>query len=222
MSKYNPSGKILTLEGFKKIVGDYTDKSILDYGGNKGNLIPFSQGTIEQQNYTCIDVDKNAIEDGKKEFPKAKFIHYNRFSPMYNNGNFNEPHLQLDQKYDICFSHSIFTHTDLHTFIETISYLKDHAKSLFISFVSTKNHRMKKWVYDKRCNEYNSCVNLDIDCDYFYLVNNDKIYIEENIHNNSYDYFFSFYNPDFIKKTFECDIVTNSDEHMHDFMIIKT
>lgn len=221
MSEYNPNSTILTFEGFKKIVGNYTDKSILDYGGNEGNLIPFSQGTIKQQNYTCIDVDKNAIIAGRKKFPRANFIHYSRFSPMYNDGNINEPFPQLNQKYDICFSHSIFTHTDLYTFIETMSYLKDNANHLVISFVSTENSRMKNWVYTKRVNQYGNCVDLDIDCDYFYLVNNNKVITEQIIHNTRHDYFFSFFSPAFIKKTFDCDIIVNSDENMHDYIVIK-
>jgi len=33
---------------FEKFAGDYKNKKILDYGGNRGNLLYFSQGKIKE------------------------------------------------------------------------------------------------------------------------------------------------------------------------------
>ena len=109
-----------TFSLFEKFAGDYKNKKILDYGGNRGNLLYFSQGKIKEENYTCIDVEKDAIRQGKIEFSNANFIHYNRFSPMYNEGNIDEPFPILEEKFDICFAYSVFTHTDFFTFKTTI------------------------------------------------------------------------------------------------------
>ena len=78
------------------------NKKILDYGGNRGNLLYFSQSKILQQNYTCIDVEEDAIALGKQEFPDATSIHYNKFSLMYNNGNLNEPFPVFTDEFEFC------------------------------------------------------------------------------------------------------------------------
>ena len=194
---------------FDKLAEDCTDKKILDYGGNRGNLLYFSQGKIKEENYTCIDVDKEAIESGKNEFLNANFIHYNRFSPMYNEGNIDEPFPILEEKFDICFAYSVFTHTDFLTFETTIKYLQGICKKLIISFVSNENVGVKTWVSNKRQADFGSCLNLDVNANYFYLINNDKIYIEQKVYNKKESFFFSFYKDLFIKTTFECDTFLN-------------
>jgi len=204
---------------FEKFAGDYKNKKILDYGGNRGNLLYFSQGKIREENYTCIDIEKEAIESGKNEFPNAKFLHYNGFSPMYNSGNINEPFPVFEEKYDICFAYSVFTHTDFSTFKTTVNYLQGICKKLILSFVSKGNFGMKTWVSNKRQADFGSCLNLDVDGNYFYLINNDKIYIEEKVYNKKERFFFSFYENNFIKTTFECDTFLNP--YGQDFLIIE-
>ena len=202
---------------FEKFAGNYTNKKILDYGGNRGNLLYFSQGKIKQENYTCIDVEKEAIQQGKIEFPNAHFIHYNRFSPMYNKGNIDEPFPILEEKFDICFAYSVFTHTDFFTFQQTINYLQNLSKKIILSFVSNDNVKIKKWVFDKRYKDYGYCTGLNIDCDYFYLIDNDRILISELCYNEISKHFFSFYEISFLRKNFNCDIFVNNSNQ--DFLL---
>ena len=204
---------------FEKFAGDYKNKKILDYGGNRGNLLYFSQGKIKEENYTCIDVEKEAIESGKNEFPNANFIHYNRFSPMYNEGNIDEPFPILEERFDICFAFSVFTHTDFSTFETTVNYLQGICKKLILSFVSKENSRMKTWVSNKRQADFGSCYNLDVDGNYFYLINNDKICIEQKVYNKKERFFFSFYENNFIKSTFKCDTFINP--HGQDYLLFN-
>lgn len=204
---------------FEKFAGDYKNKKILDYGGNRGNLLYFSQGKIKEENYTCIDVEKDAIRQGKIEFSNANFIHYNRFNPMYNEGNIDEPFPILEERFDICFAYSVFTHTDFFTFQQTINYLKNLSKKIIISFVSNDNVSFKTWIINKRRADFGSCIDLDIDADYFYLVNNDKMFIEEKVYNKEEKFFFAFYKDSFIKTTFECNTFLNPNGQ--DFLIIE-
>ena len=37
---------------FDQFVTDYKNKKILDFGGNRGNLISYSNGKIHEKNYT--------------------------------------------------------------------------------------------------------------------------------------------------------------------------
>jgi len=140
---------------------------------------------------------------------------------MYNGGNIDEPFPILEEKFefDICFAYSVFTHTDFLTFETTIKYLQGICKKLIISFVSKGNFGMKTWVSNKRQADFGSCLNLDVDGNYFYLINNDKIYIEEKVYNKKERFFFSFYENNFIKTTFECDTFLNPNGQ--DFIIMK-
>ena len=126
-------------------------------GGNRGNLLYFSNNEIEQNNYTCIDVNIEAIKQGKKDFPNAIFLHWNKFNPMYNyNGNINEPLPILDLKFDIAFAYSVITHTDWQEFKLYVDYLKQYANDVIISFIDIDNNEIKEFFYNKRCNDYGS------------------------------------------------------------------
>ena len=130
---------------FKKTIGSLKNKKILDFGGNQGNLLYFSNGEIEQKNYFCIDVESDAIESGKNEFPNATFLHWNKFSPMYNHdGNINEPLPLLNQKFDVAFSFSVITHTDLQEFKLYIEYLKQYSNNVIVSFIDINISGLKK------------------------------------------------------------------------------
>ena len=145
---------------FEKFAGNYKNKKILDYGGNRGNLLYFSQGKIKQENYTCIDVEKDAIEQGKIEFPNANFMHYDRYNWMYNhNGNMQHDFPKLYLCYDIIWAYSVFSHTDLDEFIAGVKWFtKLDFELAAISFLTF--NEMLEWAYNKRFQEYNMCVDI--------------------------------------------------------------
>ena len=51
--------------------GNFKDKVILDFGGSRGNLLYFSNGEIQPENYISIDPVMEGIEMGREEFPDA-------------------------------------------------------------------------------------------------------------------------------------------------------
>ncbi len=63
---------------------DWTAKAVLDFGGNQGNLLVDSNGRICPQDYYCVDVIREAIDEGRKQFPEAHWVHYNRYNCSFN------------------------------------------------------------------------------------------------------------------------------------------
>ena len=63
---------------------DWSRKMVLDFGGNEGNLLLDHNCTIRPENYYCIDVLKEALEEGRKRFPRAHWVHYNRYNCSFN------------------------------------------------------------------------------------------------------------------------------------------
>jgi hypothetical protein len=115
------------------------NKTILDFGGNRGNLIYFSQGKILQTNYTCIDVDANSITHGEQEFPNATWIHWNKHHPWYNPTGFDVSFPIVDTQFDIIWSHSVFTHLDIKETLYCLEQLLKLGRTVIFSFVGATN-----------------------------------------------------------------------------------
>jgi SAM-dependent methyltransferase len=123
-----------TFDLFKKIVTDYDNKSILDFGGNHGNLLKTSDGSIKD--YTCLDISETALA----LLPaNAKSIHWNRYHPSYNlKGFIDEPFPVLDS-YDIVFSNSVFTHHPIDEMFYCIRHLMQYTDNLYFTYVDPNN-----------------------------------------------------------------------------------
>lgn len=121
------------------LVDPIENKTILDFGGNRGNLLYFSQGKILQTNYTCIDVDTDSIKHGEQEFPSAAWIHWNRLHPWYNPTGFDGSFPIVDKQFDIIWSHSVFTHFDIKETLYCLEQLLKLGGIVIFSFVSAAN-----------------------------------------------------------------------------------
>jgi Methyltransferase domain len=109
---------------FDEVLGsfDWKGKTILDFGGSWGNLLRDPSSTVEQENYWCIDVRKEAIAAGKKDFPRGHFIWYNRRNEQYNPlGEKEAPMPALPRTFDLVLAHSVFTHTSRAEMQETVT-----------------------------------------------------------------------------------------------------
>jgi hypothetical protein len=51
--------------------------TVLDFGGNRGNAL--MAGRIKASNYWCIDVSWDAIDRGRRDYPEAHWIFYDRY-----------------------------------------------------------------------------------------------------------------------------------------------
>ncbi len=202
------------------IVNNIEEKNILDFGGNKGNLLHISNGKIKQKNYTCIDVNLEAINKGKEDFPQATFLHWNKFNPVYNHsGNKNEPLLTIGKKFDIALAYSVITHTDWQEFKLYIEYLKQHSNNVIVSFIDINNKEMKAFFYNKRCKDYGSCVDFkNINNDYFYLIDNKTIIKNTKIYKEKCNHFINFHSKNFLLSQFKNTKIV--DNHIQSLLII--
>src|SRR5256885_858166 len=89
-------------------------KLVLDFGGNKGNLLHDPTCVIPHRNYYCLDVLSEAIDEGLRNFPEAHWVHYNRYNRSFNPPGVKDlPVPDLGVKFDFVVAYSVFTHTTL-------------------------------------------------------------------------------------------------------------
>ena len=101
-------------------------KRVLDFGGNIGNLLRDPKSTIEHEKYWSMDVSKDAIEKGKKDFPKAHWVFYDRYNFAFNSTGIEGLELPpLGQEFDYILAYSVFTHTKRSEMIDLISQLEN-------------------------------------------------------------------------------------------------
>lgn len=91
---------------------DWSGKVVLDFGGNMGNLLLDPDCTIRPEDYYCLDVLKEAREEGIRRFPQAHWFHYNRYNCSFNpNGVVGLPIPDMGVNFDMILGYSVFTHT---------------------------------------------------------------------------------------------------------------
>jgi SAM-dependent methyltransferase len=93
---------------------DWRNKTVFDFGGNKGNLLRDPSCPIRQEDYYCLDVLREAIEEGRRDFPAAHWFHYDRYNRSFNpEGRRDLPVPDLNVQFDFILAYSVFTHTTL-------------------------------------------------------------------------------------------------------------
>ena len=103
---------------------DWSGKVVLDFGGNEGNLLWDQNCTISRENYYCVDVIKEALEEGRKRFPEAHWVHYDHYNCSFNpQGIDNIPIPDMGTDFDMILAYSVFTHTtreEMHNLVEQL------------------------------------------------------------------------------------------------------
>lgn len=98
---------------------------MLDFGGNIGNMLRDRESTIDEERYTCIDVDPESIAKGRKAFPRARWIHYDRRCFYFNpDGVPRLPLPDLGSKFDVVVAYSVFTNTDRTDLLQLVGQLR--------------------------------------------------------------------------------------------------
>jgi SAM-dependent methyltransferase len=103
----------------------WNGSKILDFGGNVGGFLASAGDQVDHDDYWCLDVTQAAIEEGRRTFPRAHFVFYNRYSSYFNpNGirKLSVPDLGL--KFDIILAFSVFTHTHQQEMLELVEQLR--------------------------------------------------------------------------------------------------
>ena len=129
-------------------------KRVLDFGGNKGNLLVDPSCTIPHGDYYCLDVIREAIEEGRKTFPRAHWIHYDRYNCSFNPGGVADlPVPDLGVEFDFILAYSVFTHTTLTEMKGLVGQLRgllaDDGKLAF-TFIDPHYNGNLRWRLEQR------------------------------------------------------------------------
>jgi SAM-dependent methyltransferase len=100
-------------------------RKILDFGGNVGTFLIAAGNNVHHNDYWCIDLNPAVVEEGRRTFPQAHFVHYDRYSSQYNpNGIPRLPIPDCGTDFDIILAFSVFTHVDRGEMVELVGSLR--------------------------------------------------------------------------------------------------
>ena len=163
-------------ELFQEICPDYNNETILDFGGNHGNLIKSSFGEISPENYTSMDIN---VEPLSRLPEGCKSIYWNRYHPTYNETgeNINFPILNT---YDMAFANSVFTHMSIEEILYCLYNLCMHTSTVYFTYVDPTNkkfwQRLKS--FDPPIKLTDQQIESLADHDLSYVINHEHIILE--------------------------------------------
>ena len=100
-------------------------RKVLDFGGNVGTFLVGAGDKVDHEDYWCIDLNKSVIEQGQRDFPRAHFVHYNRYHSQYNpDGVRNLPIPACGTKFDVILAFSVFTHIEQVEMLDLVESLR--------------------------------------------------------------------------------------------------
>jgi SAM-dependent methyltransferase len=104
---------------------EWKGRKILDFGGNVGTFLVGAGSRVDHDDYWCLDLNQDVVEQGRRTFPGAHFVHYNRYSSQYNPyGVRYLPVPDCGVKFDIILAFSVFTHIDRSEMLELVGSLR--------------------------------------------------------------------------------------------------
>lgn len=112
---------------FDELLGHpvWKGRKILDFGGNVGTFLASAGDQVDHEDYWCIDINRAVIEQGSHTYPRAHFVHFNRYSPQYNpHGIRNLAIPNCGVRFDIILAFSVFTHVDAYEMVESVAALR--------------------------------------------------------------------------------------------------
>jgi SAM-dependent methyltransferase len=112
---------------FDELLGNpvWKGRKILDFGGNVGTFLESAGDNVNHEDYWCVDVNAAVIEQGRLKYPRAHFIHFNRYGPQYNPGGIRGlPVPDCGVQFDFILAFSVFTHVDRDEMVELVESLR--------------------------------------------------------------------------------------------------
>jgi len=222
---------------------NWSNQQVLDFGGNEGNLLLDPDCAIRPENYYCVDVLAEALEEGRKRFPQAHWFHYNRYNRSFNpQGVEDLPIPDLGTEFKFIFAYSVFTHTtrdEMHILIDDLISRLAPGGTLAFTFLDPfykslpgiYNGNNLRWRLE-RANERNPAFNVDElmeqsrGADWCSVVNGSELYInssglwpDETQNCMNYDV---FYTVRFLRREFPQAIIRPPVEgHMQHCCLIR-
>lgn len=212
---------------------DWKGKSVLDFGGNRGNILRDPACRIEPQNYHCVDVIREAIDEGRQTFPEAHWFHYDRYNCSFNpEGAVDLPIPNLGREFDVILAYSVFTHTTLEEMKEMVGQLEQRLAPegcLAFTFIDPHWRGNLRWRLE-RANpdaDLESILDRSRGAGWCALVNGAELFVENNGRwSNETDScltYHVFYTEEFLREQFPQAIVRRpvNDEMQHCCIIRK-
>lgn len=72
--RWTPEGQLRRYENLLRIAGDFSGKTVLDFGCGKGDFCGFLRGKNISVRYCGIDINENLISLSRAKYPEAEFI----------------------------------------------------------------------------------------------------------------------------------------------------
>ena len=171
---------------FDKQLGhpNWQGKRVLDFGGNKGNLLLDPACSIRHQDYYCVDVIREAINEGRKTFPDAHWAHYDRYNCSFNpEGVRDLPVTDLGVEFDFILAYSVFTHTTFEEMKELVGQLRQHLApggTLAFTFIDPHWNGNLRWRLEKHNPRDRVESLLSREMQWCTLVNGTELYINDS------------------------------------------
>ena len=179
-------GKATQFAYFDKQLGhpDWNSKRVLDFGGNKGNLLLDPACSIRHQDYYCLDVIAEAIEEGRKTFPDAHWVHYDRYNCSFNPDGIRDlPVPDLGVEFDFILAYSVFTHTTFEELKELVAQLRQHLApggALAFTFIDPHWSGNLRWRLEKHNPRDRVESLLSRQMQWCALVNGTELYVNDS------------------------------------------
>ncbi len=199
---------------------DWTSKTVLDFGGNKGNLLLDPACTLPHRNYYCLDVISEAIDEGRRTFPQAHFVHYDRYNCSFNSeGEVGLPIPKLGIKFDLILAYSVFTHTTWEETKDMVEQLQSRLPpggALAFTFIdphwNTERGNNLAWRLAKSnaTDQVEALLEQCRDACWCSLVNGSELYVESNgewDHDGKCMTYNVYYSEDFMRAQFPRAII---------------
>lgn len=190
---------------------DWEGKLVLDFGGNKGNLLLDRTCTIQQRDYYSVDVVREAITEGQRLFPMAHFVHYDRYNRSFNpEGVVDLPVPDLGRQFAFILAYSVFTHTTLDEMRDLIGQLETFLApggALAFTFIDPHWQGNLRWRLEKsQAPDVDSLVAAAEGVEWCSLINGAELYVNSNgpwtLSPETCATFNVFYTEDFLRRQF--------------------
>jgi SAM-dependent methyltransferase len=165
---------------------DWTGKSVFDFGGNRGNILHDPACRIEPRDYYCVDVIKEAIDEGRERFPEAHWRHYDRYNCSFNPAGVPDlPIPDFGCKFDVILAYSVFTHTTLEEMKDLVTQLEESLRpggTLAFTFIDPHWQENLKWRLERANPNADPEVMLQQSrgARWCSLVNGNELFVEHN------------------------------------------
>jgi len=181
---------------------DVSGKTILYYGGARGNLLSdgVEKNVIDPKDYVSMDVDINNLVTLKNIHPSAITVPYDRYNPVYNPRGIKFKRFpQPDNTFDIVYSYSVNTHSSWQDYVFDISEMIRVSKG--VVYTSIMNRSCMRTIHKKREADYGWVVSFSKLTDTktgLYFINNDTILNLDDDIPHEVDLMITYYQPEWL------------------------